>query len=93
MSIFLVTYIRKNPFELSNIHTHPYTNIRTPSYFRCFKGPYINLYLYSKRLEMSICLVTYIRKNPFELSNIRTPIHPYTKTYHRYRIFNWANIF
>ena len=43
MSILLVTYIRKNPFELSKAHTHPYT--RTPlsargvRYFWGFKCP------------------------------------------------------
>ena len=29
---------------------------------------------------MSTFLVTYVRKNSFELSNTRTPIHPYTKS-------------
>ena len=35
------------------------------------------IYLYSKKLKMSICLVTYIRRNAFELSEV---IHPYIRT-------------
>ena len=35
MSTFLVTYIRKNPFELPEVHTpiHPYTKVHTPSHW------------------------------------------------------------
>ena len=88
MSTFLVTYIRKTPFELSNTRTsiHPYTKVHTPRFihqatFLGFKCPHTDLYLYRKKLKMSTFLVTYIRKNPFELSNTRTPVHPYTKSF------------
>ena len=42
-------------------------------------GLLINLYLYSKKNSKCPFLLTYIRKNFSELSNIRTHIHPYTK--------------
>ena len=93
MSILLVTYIRKNPFELSNTRTpiHPYTksfglmtsltSLKPKTYTTL--GPLAKyfIYLYSKKLEMSTLLVTYIRKNTFVLSNTRTPIYPYTKSF------------
>ena len=72
MSNCLVTCVRKNPFELSEVHTPVH------------QGPYTNHYLYSKTLKMLIFfLVTYIRKNPFELSQVHTPVHqgPYTKVH------------
>ena len=56
------------------IHQGPYTKVHTPSYFRGFKCPYTCLFLYRKKLQMSTFFwYTYIRKNPFELSNIRGP--------------------
>ena len=69
----------KHPYTHTPIHQGPYTKVHTPSYFLGFKCPHTGLYLYSKQLKMSTFLVTYIRKNPFELPEVHTPIHPYTK--------------
>ena len=89
MSIFLVTYIRKNSIKLSNIRTPIHTYSKSLQWIMSKKAKtYTTLcplakyfiFLYRKKLKISIFLVTYIRRNSFELSNIRTPIHPYTKT-------------
>ena len=40
-------YKKKNPFELSNIHTHSYTNIRTPTSIH--QHPYTKLLLRFQR--------------------------------------------
>ena len=56
----------------TQIHQATFTlegsNVHTPVYFYIEKNSKCPLFWY-----------TYIRKNPFELSNIRTPEHPYTK--------------
>ena len=57
-------------FVVAHLHQGPYTKVHTPSYFWWFKCPYTCLFLYRKQLKMSTFLVTYIRKNPFELSNV-----------------------
>ena len=65
-----------NPFELVR-----YFNLLGGLHHITFEGSnvYRPVYFYiEKTLKMSTFLVTYIRKNPFELSNICTPIHPYT---------------
>ena len=49
---FFFGYLYKK--TLLEVHTRPYTNAHTPSHFLGFKGPYTNLYLYSKKLKMSI---------------------------------------
>ena len=77
---------KKKPFRAfrgpyTSIHQGSYTKVHTPSYILSFKCPHTDLYLYRKKLKMSTFLVTYIRKNPFELSNTSTPIHPYTKVH------------
>ena len=81
MSLFFGYLYKKKPFELSEVHTCP--NTRTPSHFRGFKGPYTNLYLYSKKnLKCPFFWEggggTYMRKTPFELSEVHT--RPYTRT-------------
>ena len=59
--------------------TQPYTKAHTPSYFRGFKCPYTCLFLYRKKnSKCPLFWYTYIRKKPFELSNIHT--HPYIRT-------------
>ena len=63
----VLSFRAHNPFKLSEVR-----------YFRGVKCSYTNLFLYSKKLKMSIFLVTYIRKNPFELSEVHT--RPYTRT-------------
>ena len=60
---------------------HPYTKVHTPRSIHqaSFEGSNVHTpaYFYiEKKLQMSTFLVTYIRKNPFELPEVHT--RPYT---------------
>ena len=59
----------------------PYTKVHTPSYFLGFKGPYDNLSLYRKKTKIVNFFGYLYKKKPFELPNIRTPIHLYTNSF------------